>query len=66
MGNDLSQQEIEKKLEEVYFPIATEVHAASDLHWKQQPDKTLQENIKNFTDLTEKLWELSLLILWIE
>ena len=33
--NDLSWQEIKKKLEEVYSPIAMEVHAASDLHRKQ-------------------------------
>ena len=31
-----------------------EAHAASDLHWKQKPDKTLQEYVQNFTDLTEK------------
>ena len=43
-----------KKLEEVYSPIATEVHAASNLHRKQWPDGTLQEYIQNFTDLTEK------------
>ena len=30
------------------------MHAASDLHVKQQPDETLQEFIQNFTDLTEK------------
>ena len=30
------------------------VHTASDLHCKQRPDKTLQEYIQNFTDLTEK------------
>ena len=41
-------------LEEVYSPIATEVHAASDLHRKQWPAETLQEYIQNFTDLTEK------------
>ena len=35
MGNDLSCQDIKKKLEEVYSPIVTEVHAASDLHRKQ-------------------------------
>ena len=31
MKNGLSWQEIKWKLEEVYLPIATEVHAASDL-----------------------------------
>ena len=54
MGNDLSWQEIKKKLEEVYSPIAIEVHTASDLHRKQWPDKTLQEYVQNFTDLTKK------------
>ena len=43
-----------KKLEEVYSPIATEVHAASNLHRKQFSDGTLQEFIQNFTNLTEK------------
>ena len=38
-------------------PIATEVHAASDLHCKQRPDETLQEYIQTFTDLTEKAME---------
>ena len=52
MGNDLSWQEINWKLE-VYSPIATEVHMAGDLH-RKQPDETLQECIQNFTDLTEK------------
>ena len=28
---------------------------ASDLHRKQQPDKTLQEYIQNFIDFTEKV-----------
>ena len=31
-----------------------ELHTASDLHWKQWPDETLQQYIQNFTDLTEK------------
>ena len=31
-GNDLSWQEIKWKLEEVYTPIASEVHPVSDLH----------------------------------
>ena len=35
MGNDLSWQEIKQKLKGVYTPIATEVHATSDLHRKQ-------------------------------
>ena len=35
MGNDLSWPGIKWKLEEVYSPIATEVHATSDLHKKQ-------------------------------
>ena len=55
LGNDLKWFEIKRKLEEVYSPIATKVHAGSDLHCKQQPDKTLQEFIQNFTDLTEKV-----------
>ena len=35
MGNDNSWQEIKGKLEEVYSPIATEVHAASHIHRKE-------------------------------
>ena len=54
LGNDLDWHDIKRKLEELYSPIATEVHAASDLHHKQRPDKTLQEYIQTFTDLTEK------------
>ena len=38
----------------MYSPIATEVHAASNLHHKHRPDKTLQYYIQNFTNLTEK------------
>ena len=53
MDGARSWPEIKKRLE-VYFPIATEVHVASDLHWKQLPDETLQEYIQNFTDLTDK------------
>ena len=53
LGNDIDWHEIKTKLV-VYSPIATEVHAASDAHCKQQPDETLQECIQNFTDLTEK------------
>ena len=34
-------------------PIATEVHAASDLHNERRPDETLQEYTKDFIDLTE-------------
>ena len=44
--------DIKKRLEEVYSPIATEVHVGTDLHRKQEPDKTFQEYIQNFTDLT--------------
>ena len=43
-----------KKLEEVYSPIAIEVHAASDLHRKQWPDEILKKYIQNFIDLNEK------------
>ena len=39
MGNDLSWQDIRQKLE-VYSPITTAVHAASDLHREQWPDQT--------------------------
>ena len=35
MGNDFSWQEIKWKLEEVYSPLATEVHPASNLNRKQ-------------------------------
>ena len=35
IGNDLSWQDIKRKLEEVYSPIAMKVHAASDLHRKE-------------------------------
>ena len=52
--NNLSWQEIKWKLE-VYSPIAITEHAASDFHRKQQPDKTLQEYMQNFTDFTEKV-----------
>ena len=47
-----SLHEIRKR--KYYSPTVTEVHAASDLHGKQWPEKTLQEYIQNFTDLTEK------------
>ena len=50
LGNDLEWHKIETKLEEVFSPIATKVQAASNLHHKQWPDKTLQEYIQNFTD----------------
>ena len=52
IGNGANWQGI--TLEEVYSPVAVEVHAASDLHWIQTPDETLQEYIQNFTGLTEK------------
>ena len=35
MENDLSWQDIKQKLEDVYSPVATEVHTASSLHRKQ-------------------------------
>ena len=38
LGNDLDWHEIKRNLEEVYSPIATKVHAASELLCKQQPD----------------------------
>ena len=53
LDKDLDWQDIKRKLEEVYSPIATEVHTASDLHHKQREDETLQEYIQNFIDLTE-------------
>ena len=55
MGGVSNWLEIKKKLEEVYSPIAPEIHAASDLHRKQGPDKTIQESAHNFTDVTEKV-----------
>ena len=58
LHNNTEWQDIKRKLNEVYSHIATEVHTASDLHWKQRPDETLQEYIKNFTDLTEKAMEM--------
>ena len=54
LGIDLDWHEIKMKLEEVYSPIAMEVHTASKLHHKWRPDETLHEYIQNFTDLTEK------------
>ena len=42
-------------MEEVYSPIATEVHASNVLHGKQRPDKTLWEYRENFTDFKEKV-----------
>ena len=37
-----------KTLEEVYSSIATEVHAASNLHRKQQLHDIFQDYIKNY------------------
>ena len=54
MGSDLRWQEIKWKLEEMYSPIATEVHTASNPHRKHCPDKILQEYIQKCMDLTEK------------
>ena len=54
MGGARMWPDIRKKLEEVYSPFATEVHAANDLHRKQWPHETLQEYIRNLTDLTEQ------------
>ena len=54
LGNDLDWHEIKRKLEEMYSPVAAQVHATSDLHHKQQPDETLQEVIQNLTDLVEE------------
>ena len=45
VGNDLDWHETKRKHEEVYSPITTKVHAASDLHHKQRPDETLQKCI---------------------
>ena len=63
--NNIDWQDIKRKLEEVYSPIAMGVHAASDLHCKQRPDETLQEYIQNFTDLTKRQWELTLTLLTV-
>ena len=38
----------------MYSVIAIEVYDVSDLHCKQRPDESLQENIQNFTSSTEK------------
>ena len=46
MGGDRNWQGIKKKLEEAYFPVATEVHTTRNLHRKQKPDKTLVEYIQ--------------------
>ena len=51
IGSNPNRPDIKRKLEEVYSPIATEVHTASDLHRKQRPDETLQECIQNFYGL---------------
>ena len=57
LGNYTDWQDTKRKLEEVYYPIAMEAHAASGLHWKQRPDETLQEYIQSFTNLTGKaMW----------
>ena len=37
----------------MYSAIGTQVHAASNLHHKQWPDKMLQEYIQKFPDLTD-------------
>ena len=54
LGGNLDWQDNKRKLEEVYFPIDMEVHVASGLHHKQEPDETLQEYIQTFTDLSKK------------
>ena len=41
-------------MEEVYPSIATEAHMTSNLHRKERPDETLQEQIQNLTDSMEK------------
>ena len=57
-GNYLSWQDIKWKWEEVYSPIAMEVHTASDLHRKQWPDENLQEYIQDLTELIEKAMDV--------
>ena len=32
IGKDRNGKDIKKKVEDVYLPIVTEIHAASDLH----------------------------------
>ena len=59
LGSNTDWQDIKKK-EEVYSPLTTEVHTASDLPQKQRPDETLQDVIQNFTDLTEKAMRIDL------
>ena len=39
LGNNTDWQDIKEKLEEVYSPIVTEVHAASDLHKSRDQTK---------------------------
>ena len=53
IGIDRNWQDTKKGMEDMYSPIATEVHAASELH-KKWTDETLQEYIQNYKDLTEK------------
>ena len=52
--NNVTWQDIERKLEDVYASIPMEGHTVRDLHRKQRPDEILQEYIHHFTDLTEK------------
>ena len=40
IGNNANGQGIKRNWEEVYSPITTEIHAASDLHQKQRQDET--------------------------
>ena len=60
--NDLDWHEIKGKTEKVSSFIATEVHTTGNLHHKQRPDENLQEYIQNVTDLTERQWELTMLV----
>ena len=54
IDNNANRPDIKRKLEEVYSPIAMEVHTASHLHRKQRSDEILQEYIQNFMQLTGK------------
>ena len=54
IDKNANSPDFKRQLEDVYAPIATEIHAASYVHWKWRLDETLQEYIQNFIDLTEK------------
>ena len=62
----LAGKKLNKKLEEVYSAIATEVHDASNIHRKQWPDETLQNIFKSLWTWQKRPWEQTQSTLQIE